>query len=325
MKEKIILPDDDKKIDLIKNINIFSTLNKKELNIIIDYTDCYSYKKEDKIYTEGSIVYGIFIISRGEVKIIKNNEDIAHFINGEYFHELDLLGEEPENTTAIAEKDSNLLIFPKKGTLLKDIILKEPVIFAKILHELLADISKRIRQANKIISERIPWIEDLRKKIKRDKLTGSYNRIFLEEDFPAILNESSENTSLIMIKPDNFKKINDTYGHDAGDNAIIFLSNFLKKTLRKNDITVRYRGDEFAVILPRTNIDEAINISKNLLNKIIITNIKDITKGEDCFLTFSIGAASYPFHAKDHHSLIKLTFDKMYEALKNGGNKVLYS
>lgn len=322
MKEKIIFPD-EKKIDLIKNINIFSTLNKKELNIIKDYTDCYNYKKDDKIYTEGSVVYGLFIIFQGEVKIIKNSEDIAHFIKGEYFHELDLLGEEPENTTAIAEKDSSLLIFPKKGTLLNDIILKEPDIFAKIFHELLVNISKRIRQANKLISERIPWIEDLRKKIKRDKLTGSYNRIFLEEDFPAILNESSDNISLIMIKPDNFKKINDSYGHDAGDNAIIFLSNFLKKSLRKNDILIRYRGDEFAVILPRTNIDEAVNISKNLLKKIINTNIKDITKGDDLFLTFSIGIATYPIHTKNNLTLIKLAFDKMYEALKNGGNRAL--
>lgn len=322
MKEKIIFSD-EKKITLLKNVNIFSTLNKKELNIIKDYTDGYSYKKDDEIYSKGGFVYGLFIIDQGEVKIIKNNEDIANFINGEYFHELDLLGEEPESTTAVAEKYSSLLIFPKKGTLLKDIILKEPGIFAKILRELLSNISKRIRQVNELISERIPWIEDLRKIIKKDKLTGIYNRIFLEEDFPSILNQSKEHVGLIMIKPDNFKKINDSYGHDAGDKVLIFLSNFLKNSIRKNDILVRYRGDEFAVILPRTNINEAINISKNLLKKIININLKSITKGDDLFLTFSIGAAAYPVHAKDNLTLIKLSFDKMYEAAKNGGNLVL--
>src|SRR4030067_3597380 len=102
MKEKIIVPD-EKKINLIKKTNIFSILNKKDLNIIKDYFDCYTFNKGDLIYTEGSIVYDFFIIEQGEVKIIKNNEDIAHFIEGEYFHELALLGEEPENTTAIAE------------------------------------------------------------------------------------------------------------------------------------------------------------------------------------------------------------------------------
>ena len=140
MKEKVKIPN-NKKIDLIKNINIFSKLNEKELNIIGNYIDCYNYSKGDNIYVEGSMIDSLFIIDNGEVKIIKNNEEFACFINGECFHELDLLDKEPENTTAIAEKNTNLLVFPKAGILFTDILNKHPDISAKILYELLVNIN----------------------------------------------------------------------------------------------------------------------------------------------------------------------------------------
>ncbi len=322
MKEKINISN-IKKINLIKKTNIFSKLNEKELNTIGNYIDCYNYKKGDKIYVEGSMIDSLFIIDQGEVKIIKNNEDFACFINGECFHELDLFDKEPENTTAIAEKNTNLLVFPKTGKLFKDVIFEHPDIFAKILYELSGNIAKRIRKANKLISERIPWIEDLRKKIKKDKLTGLYNLVYLKEDFPSLIDQAKDSISFVMIKPDNFKEINDTYGHEAGDNTLKFIADLLKNSLRRNDIPIRYKGDEFAIILPNSKPKDAIQIAKNLNNKIIKKNIKEITKENDFYLKFSMGIATYPIHTKDHSTLIKLSYDKMYEARNSGGNKII--
>ena len=321
MKKKVKIPN-NKKIDLIKRTNIFSKLNEKELNIIEKYIDCYNYSKSDNIYVEGSMIDSLFIINYGEVRIIKNNEDFACFINGECFHELNLLDKEPENTTAIAEKNTNLLIFPKSGVLFNDILCKHPDISAKILYELLVNIAKRIREANKLISEKIPWIEDLRKKIKRDKLTGLYNIIYLEEDLPLIINQLGEKISLIMIKPDNFKDINDNFGHEAGDNTLKFISSFLKNSLRRNDIPIRYKGDEFAIILPNTETKDATHIAENLINKITSKNIKEFINN-DFYLKFSMGIATYPDHTRDYSTFIKLSYDKMYEARNSGGNKFL--
>ena len=179
-----------------------------------------------------------------------------------------VLDKEPENTTAIAEKNTILLVFPKSGVLFKDILNKYPDISAKILYELLVNIAKRIREANKLISEKIPWIEDLRKKIKKDKLTGLYNIIYLEEDLPSLINQLGEKISLLMIKPDNFKEINDNFGHDAGDNTLKFISSFLKNSLRRNDTPIRYKGDEFTIILPNTDTKDATHIAENLQKKI---------------------------------------------------------
>ena len=125
-----------------------------------------------------------------------------------------------------------------------------------------------------------------------------------------------------MLKPDNFKDVNDTYGHDAGDNTLKFISSFLKNSLRRNDIPIRYKGDEFAIILPNTETKNAIHIAKNLKEKISSNNIKSIIKKNDFYLKFSMGIATYPVHSMDYSTFIKIAYDKMYEARNSGGNKI---
>ncbi|HUV08964.1 MAG TPA: cyclic nucleotide-binding domain-containing protein, partial [Spirochaetia bacterium] len=108
------------KITLLRNVGLFSTLQDHELEVVAKYSEYHSYKKGAIIFKEGTSNEELFIIKKGEVVIKKGQEgtvtDLARFIEGECFGELDLLDDTPRNASAVAEQDSVLLIFPVKKT-----------------------------------------------------------------------------------------------------------------------------------------------------------------------------------------------------------------
>ncbi len=325
MPEKKLLGE---KIQLLRNASLFSKLREAELEIVAAYSDYYTFKKGDIIFREGSSAEELYIIKSGEVLISRekeNNEsiDVARFISNEYFGELNLLIHNPRTATAIAEKDTTLLTFPVKGLDFREVLEKHPEISARILHKFLATIASRIRNTNKLISERTPWIRDLRRQLFSDKLTGLYNRSFIEEDFAVLLPRYGATTSLFMIKPDNFKEINDNFGHDAGDTVLRLIAIFFQSILREDDIAVRYRGDEFAAILPNTSAEEAYKIAEDLRSAIGDMDISNATNGELRNITISIGLSVYPDHAANSIMLADRAHEKMFEAREKGGNRIL--
>ena len=318
-----------KKIELLQNVDLFSTLKNQELDIVARYSRYYTFRDGEVIFREGKHKQELFIIQKGEVLITKqrdNQKDVAlaRFIAGECFGEMDLLDNAPRTAVARTEKDTSLLIFPMKGVLFKDILQKHPRIFAQILHKLLARIAGRIRTANTLISEKAPWIQNLKKQVMKDKLTGLYNRIYLEEDFSSLLSKYDEEpTSVIMIKPDKFKDINDTYGHDAGDNALKLMAAAFKSKLRKDDIAIRFRGNEFAAVLPGTETKTAVKIAEDIQTAVNKLDFSQIVTGSKVYFTVSIGVSTYPVHAENSEKLTELAFEMMFKARNSGGNRIL--
>lgn len=101
------------------------------------------------------------------------------------------------------------------------------------------------------------------------------------------------------------------------------LAIFLQSTLREDDIGVRYRGDEFAAILPNTSNEEALEIADDIRSTIMDMNISNATNGELEKVTVSIGVSTYPVHASDNIMLADRAHEKMFEAREKGGNRVL--
>jgi two-component system, cell cycle response regulator len=104
--------------------------------------------------------------------------------------------------------------------------------------------------------------------IFEDELTGLYNRRFLHNYFEQNIQWGSleENlVSLIMMDLDRFKSINDSYGHEAGDLALIHIANILKDVASEKYLSIRYSGDEFILILPQTDKQAALNVGEGLI------------------------------------------------------------
>jgi diguanylate cyclase (GGDEF)-like protein len=169
------------------------------------------------------------------------------------------------------------------------------------------------------------YIEEYKKQAIYDSLTGCYNRgeseEFLRKFLTKYIRYRKEPFSVIMMDIDFFKKINDTYGHQAGDEALKFLSSNIKKMIRESDIFGRLGGEEFLLILPNTKMSGAMKLAERI-KKFFEENSFNYN-GEDIKFTVSMGITSASLN-DDVESLIKRVDDALYEAKRKGRNRIEY-
>ncbi|MDF2802972.1 MAG: response regulator receiver modulated diguanylate cyclase [Anaerocolumna sp.] len=111
-------------------------------------------------------------------------------------------------------------------------------------------------------------MHELKEMAITDYLTKLYNRRFFMDQLHYHVNMDDKNISLVLFDVDNFKKINDTYGHNAGDIVLVTISNIFKLILREEDIVARWGGEEFMICLPDTDITQAVNIANKLRKEV---------------------------------------------------------
>ncbi|OPZ94617.1 MAG: Response regulator PleD [Firmicutes bacterium ADurb.Bin419] len=154
-----------------------------------------------------------------------------------------------------------------------------------------------------------------------DKLTGVYTRKFFESTFELLIKKSQrEKTpfSIVMIDIDKFKSVNDNFGHQKGDEILSGIGKILMENIRMTDICCRYGGEEFIILLPDTDIDEAESISEHMRNSVEKAKLM----GQASNLTISLGISTYPRHGEWRDELIGKADQALYQAKETGRNKV---
>ena len=147
-----------------------------------------------------------------------------------------------------------------------------------------------------------------------DALTKTFNRRYLERNLDKLF-KSYAKKSIAMVDIDFFKKINDTYGHQKGDEVLKYFSNLIKRNIRKNDILIRYGGEEFLIFMSNTSKAEGY---------IVLTKLKNILrddKNKPLEFTFSAGVAD---EGDTLVEMIKLADERLYKAKKEGRNKIIF-
>ncbi|MEZ4693959.1 MAG: diguanylate cyclase [Aliarcobacter sp.] len=178
-------------------------------------------------------------------------------------------------------------------------------------------------QVKERTKELIDKNQELLKLSITDKLTEIYNRAKLDKTLQEEFNRSKRyktEFSVILIDIDFFKKVNDTFGHQIGDDVLKESAQVLKNSIRLTDVLGRWGGEEFLIISPQTNLEGAVKIAEHINNAIKLYKFKTYPNK----VTMSIGVASY-FEDMSKIEEIVLNADKsLYKAKENGRDRVVY-
>ena len=182
---------------------------------------------------------------------------------------------------------------------------------------------QRVEDAERRINELQGELDKASLLVRNDQLTGTLNRRGLEEAFESEVGRAQRRKSTLcvaLLDIDNFKKLNDTLGHEAGDGALIHLVSVIRATLRPQDTLARFGGEEFIILLPDTQLEDA--------NKALVRLQRELTKrfflhdNEKILITFSAGLTDYR-HDDTQASVTKRADEAMYAAKKAGKNRVV--
>jgi diguanylate cyclase (GGDEF)-like protein len=168
--------------------------------------------------------------------------------------------------------------------------------------------------------------EELKKISITDPLTGLLNRRYFQERMAEEIERSRRHhlpLSLIMLDIDNFKKLNDTYGHLSGDEVLKMTSRCLRTCIRTIDVAARYGGEEFTVILPQTAKADAITIAERICTEVNRMDFPFETGDRRMELSVSVGLASLPEDAETLDELIRNSDIALYTAKSQGKNRVV--
>ncbi|MEH6625804.1 MAG: diguanylate cyclase [Motiliproteus sp.] len=170
------------------------------------------------------------------------------------------------------------------------------------------------------ITEQKNLEDELRTLSHTDGLTGLYNRRFMDETLIAETLRGyryGQSLSVLMFDVDHFKKFNDNYGHDQGDEVLKAIAVQMRHTVRCHDFPCRYGGEEFLIILPNTTFEGAIVLAERLRK-----NIEDM-RVDDLKVTISVGVGNLETHRpKDAADFVSICDTALYQAKENGRNRV---
>lgn len=188
--------------------------------------------------------------------------------------------------------------------------------------EIQAHMSDEVNKANSMIAQLTAQVKDLETKSNLDSLTKVYNRGALDHYLDTVCanNNIKYDVHLLILDIDDFKLINDQYGHVAGDKILIFIANILKKTLRDGDKIFRYGGEEFIIILNRIEAKQYEVITNRILN--LISGNKLIYKGQNIGVTVSMGTTKY-VNSDTKDTFIARADKALYTAKHNGKNQII--
>ncbi len=207
----------------------------------------------------------------------------------------------------------------------------------KAIVESLVKSTREMRDTNKALEDRLSLskneisnlqqsLEAIRAESLTDPLTGLGNRKYFDRSIATAVQNALANgepLSLLMFDIDHFKSFNDSYGHLTGDQVLRLVGMSLKQTIKGQDITARYGGDEFAVVLPNTALRQALTVADHIRRAVMAKELKKKSTGEILGrVTISVGVSMLK-PDDDTDSLIERSDACLYAAKRNGRNRVI--
>lgn len=190
-------------------------------------------------------------------------------------------------------------------------------------HDELLEMRERVEEAEQQIARLQVELAQASEMVRHDALTGVLNRKGLDEAFEREVGRARRKNApmcLAMLDVDNFKTLNDTHGHDAGDQALVHLARVVRETLRPQDTLARYGGEEFVIVLTDTHLEDAVRAMTRVQRE--LTRKFFLHRNEKILITFSCGVAEMGSDEQPDDA-IKRADQAMYLAKRAGKNRVV--
>jgi len=226
---------------------------------------------------------------------------------------------------AYADKIRNTSDANEVGLIINNILDETRVVQSETLRsrDIIVAAQKEVMEAAEKIKGLENKLAQMSELVREDQLTGSLNRRGMEDIFEREADRADRRSTplcIAMLDLDNFKKLNDTHGHNAGDEALVHLVRVVKQTLRSIDVIARWGGEEFIIIMPETGLEEAaqamVRVQRELTKHFFTADEQRL------FITFSAGVALRMPH-ESQEALVKRADKAMYEAKQSGKNRVV--
>ncbi|MCH7822595.1 MAG: GGDEF domain-containing protein [Proteobacteria bacterium] len=251
----------DYKRSLLEGLELFRGVRAEDVQDLLQRCDRRDLEEGELLLSPSSKNEYVFVVLSGSLSIHVGSLDtpaLATMEVGACVGEMSIIEDRDPSAYVIAAEPTHLLLIHQ--TVLWDMVNASHE-FAK---NLLVVMSERVRSHNRVIAHNFGELRKIERRAQTDALTGLGNRHTMEESFLREINRCSRNeqpVSLVMIDVDYFKEFNDEYGHIAGDRVLSAVASILTTQFRPRDLLVRYGGDEFAVLLPEVDEQQAVTIA----------------------------------------------------------------
>jgi diguanylate cyclase (GGDEF)-like protein len=312
---------------------LFSDMSELEFNAVSAFLERLRIKRGATVFNEGDAGQDMFFLLSGSLSAFVSQSDgtqrwLFDIKPGDFFGEMSIVANEPRSATFTAKEDSNLMVL--QGIDFYRLIFEHPMIGIKMLRAISIVQNQWLDQSSRHLGDLMRWGEAARRRAITDELTGLYNRRFLEESVKGRFDQGAvglRKISLLMMDLDRIHVINERHGPAAGDQVIIAAADALRSLMRSGDIAARLAGDEFAVLLPDTDLADAGMVAERIRESVERCEVRvprSPGAGEKVVISVrtSIGAAVAPTHAHDLESLIFAADRALHRAKEGGRNRI---
>jgi diguanylate cyclase (GGDEF)-like protein len=319
--------------EVLKKSPFFKDLSGLELAAVVDFLETRMIQKGEVIFNEGDAGEEMFILVSGKIGAWINLADdtkrkIFEAKEGDFFGEMSIIANESRSATMIAQEDAEVLVL--HGVDFFRLVFEYPMLGKKILRDIIKVQNTWLEQTSKHLADIARWGKAARRRAISDELTGLYNRRFLEQSANNHFVKGTvglRNLSLMMMDLDKIHDINTCYGRKAGDLVFVSIAEVLRSTTRTGDICARLSGDEFAILLPDTAPEEALQIGEKVREtmasrKIMVPDSPESTGKTEIIVSTSIGIASAPVHTDCWEGLLLAADGALRISKESGRNRV---